>query len=121
MSQKEIVEIKKLLKLDKNELYARLGHELIGPNNILTNIKENEKLGESWFIRNKEKLKSKVCNNQVVLSAFKLKQNQTELQIALAILDLISNLIIGVSPVTVAVLIVKEGLNSFCKKEWEKK
>ena len=77
---------------------------------------------KDWIKKNKLKIVDVVCNNENVIKC-SLSKDRTygKVLLATAIADLLGSILTGVSPFTVAVLLVKEGLESFCDEHWNQK
>jgi hypothetical protein len=104
-------EIERQLRLDNNTLLLLLASETIGATEptsrdgrvILDNVKRN--------------YRRKICEDERVRKAHSLTDNSRVLLVS-ALLDCIGGAITGVSPITVCVLLVKEGLDTLCADAW---
>ncbi len=65
----------------------------------------------------KRKLRDQICADTKVHTVHKATENSRVLLVA-AVLDCIAGAVTGVSPITIAVLLVKEGLETLCKEAW---
>lgn len=62
-------------------------------------------------------LRARICSDKRVRSTHEAAGN-TKVQLVAAILDCIGGTVTGVSPITVSVLLVKEGLEALCRETW---
>ena len=76
-----------------------------------------EDAGETWFAKSKSKLRETICQSQSVTTYLECPKRWDEAVLVAAIADLISSLCVGVSPVTVAALVLKKGLHTLCSNE----
>jgi len=65
----------------------------------------------------KRTLRERICNDNQIQEIYEAASS-TKIQLVAAVIDVIAGAISGVSPITVSVLIVKEGLDSLCKDIW---
>ena len=72
---------------------------------------ELKELAEKYIDRIWSDLKGAICNEENLRS---IKKHQTEIGIVSAISDLIASVIVGISPITVAVLIYMYGIDNIC-------
>lgn len=120
MEQKDINDIQELLTLSNDELYIKIGKELMGEAALPTGSVNEKQFGESWYIRNKKKIQSNICPNERIIMICKSQKLDRDVNIIAAISDIVATFIIGVSPFSIAVLIYKEGIRSFCKNELDR-
>lgn len=101
-------------QMDKNELYSELGFEVT---NSMFN-KDPEKLiaiGKEWFDSKFKLFKFQLCEDAKIKILISKEQNvQNRINLILAISDYLISLKLGVSPISVSVLIVKEGVSKIC-------
>lgn len=112
-------EIAGLLDLELGELYEKAGEELLGEGAFVSpKTRESIRLaGKRWVDNNKARLVQLICKNENIIKLYnKMEDPKGEKKILLvtAIADLIAGVCIGVSPVTVAALLTKEGINKLC-------
>ena len=62
-------------------------------------------------------LRERICSDATVKATQRLAGN-SKVQLAAAVLDCIGGALTGVSPITVSVLLVKEGLDELCMEAW---
>lgn len=108
-----------LLSLDKDDLYSSLGNEILGISIGTTpQPKENLiSLAKAWLESKRSQLSETICNSASVIALISKETEdvaQRRLMLASAIVDLIAQIIHGLSVTTVAALIVIEGLETFC-------
>lgn len=118
-------EIEVIDKLSIDELYEKIG-TLVNNSHSIMGFTDNEKdsmseleTGKFWVQQNKELLKKKVCNSNVYSVYFNGEKKYENTLLYAAIADLISGICLGFSPIVVAVLIVKQGLDKFCQTKIE--
>lgn len=105
-----------LIKMDEKALFLAVGEELRPAGFALDrrDDKEKERDGRAWFERNTQALREKVCGDDRVKVILANEQAFGRVELVTAIADLISLIVTGVSPMLVAVIIVKRGLAEFC-------
>lgn len=103
--------------LDIEDLLLEIGTDISGKTLLPKNPSELIKIADIWYKKTTTKIAPIVCNNERIkkIQDTKSDTNQNVL-LAAAIADLITGVITGVSPITVAVLVIKKGLNSICKE-----
>lgn len=106
------------LNMETNNLYLLIGNDLFGSAAFPPNPKKLVSIAEKWMKDKREVLANEICNNKTIIT-LKSKEDNIENRIMLvtAISDLIASIFIGVSPITVSVLLVKEGLDNICKEK----
>jgi len=112
-------EILSTLSLCEEEIFEKIGAEISSGQDAFPPGKQDIiKIGKRWWTHNRERLVTNVCRSEVIKSVL---ESGDELALVSAILDLICGIVTGVSPATVAVLIVKLGLEKVCESIWNKK
>ena len=108
--------ISDLLDATLNDLYAKLGRELQPPSLGMepASDAQNADEGRSWLQRNRLDLETRICKSTVVTVFLESKKVGDRVMLAAAIADLIASFVSGVAATTVAVLLVKEGLDTLC-------
>ena len=111
-------QISNMLQLSPEQLYVVLGNALTGH---VENISPDDehfqaKIGQAWFASNLKTLQQAVCGSPSIRSIMKDERVEDRILLVSAIVDLLLGVSGIVSPVTVAVLIVKEGLETFCSR-----
>lgn len=67
----------------------------------------------------KRTLRDRLCASELVRTTHDGASN-TKVQLVAAVIDVVAGAVAGVSPITVAVLLVKEGLGTLCRDIWTK-
>ncbi len=107
-------EIQRLMNLSEDELYLDIGLAANPDLNFLDKERKYiEEVGRNWFKNNVNKIKRVICKEEVIDSLSK----DDKLMLISAIADLLAGLYLEVSPVTVAVLVVKQGVNNLCEEK----
>jgi len=99
-----------------DDLYIDLGRDLFSSQKgaLPLPIKRYKEAAKQWYIDNHAQLKKKICSDERVINYINDAKSKNRVLLGSAILDLISSIVTGVSPVTVTALIVNEGIESFC-------
>lgn len=105
-------EIESQLSLDSELLYR-----IIGASQSIGATPGTARDGKVIIENAKRTLKERICTASNVQTVYKTSQN-SKVQLAAAILDCIAGAVSGVSPITVAVLLTKEGINLLCEDFW---
>jgi len=109
--------IQKLLKLPEDELLVLIGNELDSsvhavPPSINSLIQAaNEWLDNQWSTFQKA-----ICNDKRIRQQ---SRNSDNTLLVAAVADLLASVITNVSPFTVAVLLVKKGIDTLCASDWK--
>ena len=113
MDQIVIREIESQLSLDTDLLLRMLGSsQSIGA------TPGTSRDGKVILENAKRTLRDRICVNENVRKTHDLSAD-SRVQLVAAILDCIAGVVVGVSPITVAVLLVKEGVSNLCKDLWK--
>lgn len=111
-------QIDNLFKMSDDELWMTIGNSAISAGIHKSILPESDalKAGKLWFDLNRDAIRTRVCGSWV---AALLSQGGDSQQIELtflaaAIADLIAGACLGVSPLTVAVMITRLGIKSLC-------
>jgi len=75
---------------------------------------EREESGKDWISAHINTLRKLVCSSLLIQAYLNSSRTQDRVMLAAAIADLISSVITGIAAVAVAVLILREGIASFC-------
>lgn len=105
-----------LLEKNSDDLYAEIGERLT-KSMLPKSIEYLINLGKEWFASKLPQFKEAICQNEdikILMSEDTTIQNK--LNLIMAISDFIASLKIGVSPITVSVLIFKEGVSKICSQ-----
>lgn len=109
-------EILSTLSFTEEEVFEKIGAELSsGQGAFPPNKEEFVRMGKRWWTHNRERLFTSICSSEAIKNVF---ESGDELALIVAILDLISGIVTGISATTVAVLIVKLGLEKACGSMW---
>ena len=111
-------EILRKIDWDEENLLYRLGSQIVseGKGAFPFNRKQLIDAGRKWLLENRELLEKTICSNRNIQDYFlqdKIKKSRIELASVLA--DLLSGVCIGVSPVTVTLLVLKQGVKELCQ------
>lgn len=103
--------------MSKQALWVQVGRELTRNEDhaLPLDPRELRDRAKAWFSANKEELEKRICSNVVR----ELVDTSDAPTLVAAIADLISACCIGVSPITVAWLITRQGLHAFCARQWD--
>jgi len=121
MTPFEDVSLDRLLDCSVDRLYEELGREVYpsGRSALPVETREYARAGRAWLMSRRDALAAVICPNTVVKAL--LRDDGAKRAILVAkVFDLVASLHWGVSPATVAVLLVKEGVNSLCHDYNEK-
>ena len=105
-------EIERQLSMDTDRLFRMLASE-----NSLGASPGTSRDGKAILENARRTFRQKICSDERVRYAHGLAEG-SKVQSVAAILDCVSGSISGVSPVTVAVLLVKEGVEALCQEAW---
>lgn len=106
--------IKDTIRLEDDELLVLIGKEFsLG----ITPLNEDEykKNGKIWFNSKLSELQDKICNSPQIRSAI----NSEDIMLCMAIVDAIIGAVTGIAAAAVSVLIMRRGLENFCKVHWQ--
>ncbi len=106
--------------LSEDELLIKIGKDLAEQEVFMVPPSKRAllKKGQRWFEKHYVEFEKAICLNEEAKALSNLADTDT-LTILTAVADLISSICIGVSPFTVAQLLLKRGLKVLCKKYWE--
>ncbi|WP_309385803.1 hypothetical protein [Cerasicoccus frondis] len=108
-------EVQGVLELDISQLFSDIGATAPQFGFGMADQDDEEK-GRTWFQRHKTELREKVCGTYLAKLAADENGGWDRVLIVAGIADLIANRCVGVSPLSVAALILKLGLNSLCQQ-----
>lgn len=113
-------EIGRLLSVTTAELWTQLGNELSGEPILPPSPRELTRLARAWFSRNRNALVERICGNSRVKTIMREANDPTKRSVALvvAIADVVTAAVTGVSPWTLSALLVQEGLEQLCREAW---
>jgi hypothetical protein len=98
----------------EDELYRLIGSEVSG---LLGGPSDDDvlvKRGRKWFEMKLPKLRNAICVSPAVNS---FVSSSDESLLATAVCDIIANLSLGVSPVTLTTLILRMGIQHLCESD----
>lgn len=98
-----------LLSLPDDDLLASIGESLVGRSALPRSKDELIALGRAWFQANLSKIREVVCPHAPQL----LKETNRE-KLVTTLADMLAAVFFSVAPVTVAVLIVRVGVEKLC-------
>lgn len=108
--------VRGLLNKNLDELYVELGRELYGGAAFPSPLGQLGQVARVWLQTKRVEIARVVCPNATVRMLLSDEiSTQDRLILVTAVADLIASVIIEVSPVTVGVLLVKEGLKALCE------
>jgi len=114
MAEKYHEEIKNALEISDEELLLTIG---MSDSYELSPI-DSLRRGEAMYRNLKVKLRGTICESDFIVDYFSKEGNETtKVDIIAAIADSIAGYLYGVSPVTIAVLISREGIHNYCSNE----
>ena len=105
-------EIESQLSLDTDLLLR-----ILGASHAIGATPGTSRDGKAILDNAKRTLREQICADKTVRTAHEAAGNSKVLVVA-AVIDCIAGAITGVSPITVSVLLVKEGLGTLCKEAW---
>lgn len=111
--------INELLVLDEQQLLQLLGDELIGLNAEKFDKKKKINMAKKWLSENRQLLIKKICNCDDIKELLSVDKKFDNIIIVTAIANYLSALVDIVSPLTIAVLIFKMGIQNLCKGFWD--
>lgn len=112
-------QIEKEVDLSIEDLYAKIGCELTIGLALGESDRDSEVTrGRRWFDKHQKKLASIVCESHVGRLSSKTQRQLDQLLLIAAVADIVASAIVGISPVTVATLLVKEGLIKLCESNF---
>lgn len=111
-------EIRELLDKDIEALYFDIGEQLSHSEAFLVPLspKNYVKASRIWMEEKIGDFRELICPSQIVQAVLVDQDNQDLEALVLAIADLVAGVCLGVSPVTVSVLLVKIGLKKLCSE-----
>lgn len=109
------IEIENLLSKNTDELYMLLGED--GASGVIgfDPIKKGKEMYQNIIIA----IQLTLCDDKRIREMFDKPQTYNRVILVSSIADLIAQFGLPISPFTVAVLCVKEGLDTVCKTIWD--
>lgn len=104
-----------MINLNEDDILELIGIDLANSEKNAFPLSKHQLIqkAKTWFYGREKILQETICNNELIIKY--IKDNDTA-NLITAIADLIVSVTHGVSPITVAHLIVKKGLTIFCEK-----
>lgn len=111
--------LKASMSKEVDELYLELGKQLASSAQRVIPLPPFRyiQVAKQWLSDHKREIKERVCADSSIKALLSNNRIGDRLVVAAAVCDLISSITVGLSPVTVAVLLVKEGLRTLCEGE----
>ena len=121
MNKLDNSELTRVLDLDENSLLAELGASLVGPLAAPMPRHEAIRRAKTWLNDRRSSLASVICTSQRIKELCDTTNSLSNRPaLILAVADLLMT-VIGTLPVlTVAALLVREGLTAVCADYWSK-
>lgn len=118
MKRDELKLIHELLEKSENELYLELS--IVSSSNSfeysLNDLNKAIAKGKEVVSKQINIIKESICSNDYITKLAESKSYEDKVILVSAIADLIAATVIGISPITVAALLVKQGVPSLCNK-----
>lgn len=108
-------DIRGLLEKDFDELYVDIGRELYGSAAFPPPLNQLRQVARVWLQKKRTEIAKVVCLNETIRMLISNQATTDRIVLVTAVSDLIVSIVIGVSPITVGVLLVKEGLKTLCE------
>lgn len=104
--------------MSEDELLEDLGRELAASDleALPKSLAALRLRAEVWLTEQRDDFQSQICNSERI----RWMAEHKEAGLVTAIADLIAALCIGVSPITVAYLLTRRGITSFCSSFWDR-
>jgi hypothetical protein len=106
-------EIRAKLLLPDDDLLAEIGQSLGKGATFTDAIKRGRQVLENL----KHELRTKVCSNSKVVACYK-GSKKDNVQMVAAIIDAIAGALHGIPPATIAILLYRTGLTTYCGTGW---
>jgi len=119
MSQGYHSESTERLAMSEDELLLQLGTDLAGTQALPLLPGELVDRARRWLAAQREYLEAQVCSSESIRQFTLATADNSAIAVELA--KLLAGLLLPVNPVTLAVLLVKKGLKTFCATIWESK
>jgi hypothetical protein len=109
----------KLLDASDVDLYAEIGRELTGTSVVAPRVQDLIQHGRRWMNSKRIEIANVACQNEQIkaLAAPTLSAHERVVLVC-AFADIISHLVTGVAPITVAALLTRQGVQSLCESIW---
>lgn len=113
------VNFDELFDVEIDQLYCNVGSSLTPPSLGVRppTTKEREGLGREWLRDKMESLREVICSSNIVRLHQDSDRVKNRVVLAAAIADMIASYVSGIAGASVAVLIVREGIDTWCNPE----
>jgi hypothetical protein len=102
------------MNLNKEELFELIGKDLTARQAFPLSKDELAERGKNWFIAKIDTFRDVLCSNKN--KKYLVEDSGTKTAV-LAISDLLASVCFGVSPVTVAAILLKIGIRNLCSND----
>ena len=113
-------QIEDLTNQSNEKLFELIGISMLGASLSASpsddQVKQARGLGLTWYEGYRGRIKSAVCQSDFVRQYLDSERVKSRIEIIGALADLISPLITGLAGFSVAVLIFREGIETFCEQ-----
>jgi len=111
--------IRTMLEMSLDDLYAEVGRDYASSQGQLLPKHPGQyvQIAKAWLSEQHEQLRVVICSSERIRQMLRESRGYDRVLLASAIVDLIAGIITGVAPATVAVLLVKEGVETLCVAE----
>ena len=114
-------EISRLLQLSNDDIFAEIGQQVISRRVLLPTRLELINEAKRWFEERRSNIIRKVCKSKRIKDLVnRSSAESTRLYLISAVADVILSATGNVAPLTVAVLLVRQGVKSLCAELWSK-
>ena len=100
----------------EQELLVQLGSDLAGSQALPMSSAELAERGKRWLVAQHAFLEAQICSSPTI-KEFTLNTSDSS-AIAVELAKLLAGLLLPVNPATLAVLLVRKGLKTFCATRW---
>ena len=112
------IDYEELFRLDKEDLLFEFGKLIASRQLVPLRREECIDNARKWFLNNHNKVKKLVCTERMARCFALESRAKTRIELVAAIVDAVSALITGVAAATLAVILIRSGLNEFCGENW---
>jgi len=108
--------IRAMLEMSLDDLYAEVGREYASAQGQLLPKPPHRyvQIAKAWLSERREQLRAEICGSERVRKMLREPRGYDRVLLASAVTDLVAGIVTGVAPATVAVLLVKEGVETLC-------
>ncbi|GGN43903.1 hypothetical protein FHR83_008040 [Actinoplanes campanulatus] len=108
-------DIERLLLVDEDDLLAQIGRDIAGASARSEPRAHLIKMARDWLSINSVQFRDAICANPAVRAAMKLSPGrERQLASVVAVSDVLASVLIGIPVVTIAVLLVRNGIDGLC-------